>query len=107
MRKWQKEFIGEAVLDRVEESLAPQKCAEKPTALGILKQTKEWIENWSREEFTVAVFVLSFILLLAFKPFLIQRPSKKQWETETNYFLAFILSALIAFGYYVALVGGL
>jgi hypothetical protein len=65
------------------------------------------VENWSSEEFTVAVFFLSFIILLAFKPFVIQRPSKKQWETETNYFLAFILSALIAFGYYVALVGGL
>jgi hypothetical protein len=107
MRKWQQEFISDAAIERGEIAEPPQKLPEKPTALSILRQVTEWIHNWSILEYSTALFFTSFILLLAFKPFIIQRQSKKQWEVETNYFLAIILSALIAFGYYVALVGGL
>jgi hypothetical protein len=110
MRKWQQEFIADVANTVERGEIAPelpQKHAEKPTALSILNQIREWIQEWSVIEYTTALFFTSFILLLAFKPFIIQRQSKKQWEVETNYFLAIILSALIAFGYYVALVGGL
>lgn len=108
MRKWQQEFIADvasSVSGEISSEL-PQKHAEKPTALSILRQINEWIGEWSSLEYTTALFFTSFILLMAFKPFIIQRQSKKQWEMETNYFLALILSALVAFGYYVALVGG-
>ena len=111
MRKWQQEFIGDVpnslTIDKAEGvPEIPQKYSEKPTALSILRQVKEWIGGWSALEYTTALFFTSFILFMAFKPFIIQRQSKKRWQMETNYFLALILSALVAFGYYVALVGG-
>ena len=112
MRKWQQD-LGSSASEYVEEiakECVPnleKKYTEKPTAREIVNYIKLWIEQWTPVEFTITVFCVTFILLLAFKPFIIQRQTKHPWETRTNYFLALILSALTALGYYVALLGGL